>query len=134
MPTSVMRSIAAAFASLRDLPSCAGRLGDLVADAHDRVQRRQGVLEDHADRVALSRRAAAERDPVTVLAVDEHLSGDDPGRTRQEPEHARSVRLLPEPDSPTSPTDSPTPTRATTRGPRAPPVRHRDVHVQVADL
>ena len=82
-------------------------LGDLRPDPHHRVQRAHRLLEDHrdlgpADPVESS---LAHRDQVHPVQQD--LPGGDLGLAGSTPRMARSVMLLPEPDSPTRPTASP---------------------------
>ena len=65
------------------------RLGDLVADRKDGIQRRHRLLEDHrdliaADRAELGRR---QREQITSLELDQAAGQDMPGRLRNEPEN-----------------------------------------------
>ena len=69
-------------------------LGDLVADAHRRAQRRGGVLVDHGDLLAapLAHRVFAQR--TDVLAVDQHAAGVDRAVGRQVAQRGHGQRGL----------------------------------------
>jgi hypothetical protein len=54
----------------------AQRLGDLVADGVQRVQRRHRLLEDHADAVAAQRAQAASSSVGQLLAVEADRPAD----------------------------------------------------------
>jgi hypothetical protein len=110
----------------------ADRLGDLRADAHRRVQRPRGVLEDHRD----SR-------PRRRIALSESPSSSSPSK-RTEPETvavagsrpmiARELTVLPEPDSPMSAERAPDRERVAEAVDRHGDARRGEVHAQVAHL
>ena len=106
MPTCAAARSRAARASApaqrRDAPE---RLGDLLADRHHRVQRRQRVLEDHRDARRRAPRAAAPRRGREVLAPKRIAppSASPPGRRGRPQQRERRHRSCREPDSPTTP-------------------------------
>ena len=84
------------------------RLADLVADREDRVQRGHRLLKDHRDLVAadarISRSESASRSrPWKRIAPPTIRPGGDGTSRRID----SAVTLLPQPDSPTSPSGSP---------------------------
>ena len=85
------------------------RLDQLLLDGQDRVQAGQRVLEDHRDLVAadVAQVALGQRDEVE--AVEHHAAALDRARPASAGGRcsARLVTLLPQPDSPTSPSVSP---------------------------
>ena len=86
----------------------ADRLDDLRADAVQRVQRGERVLEDHRDLVAAQRAQVplGERQQVAPLEQMRPLTVA-PSAARQ-PEHGSArTTVLPEPDSPTIPSVRP---------------------------
>ena len=113
----------------------ARHLGDLVADPHGRVQRGERVLEDHRHRrrdscAALRRAQAGHVRPPTTTLPPVIRAG-----TGSRSIAARSVRLLPDPDSPTRPTASPA--CAVSETPRTAcsvPSGERDLDVEVVQL
>ena len=86
------------------------RLGDLIADRVDRVERGHRLLEDHRDRGSAHRRRSSAERP--------RGRGRRTARRPPRPRRAAATRpitesevtLLPQPDSPTSPTVLPRPT------------------------
>ena len=79
------------------------RLGDLVAAGEDRVERRHRLLEDHRDLVAADVAHLLSRDLEQVPAAQHHA----PSTIRPGARMSRiidiAVMLLPQPDSPTTP-------------------------------
>ena len=97
------RGVILAFVRVRE-----HRLCDLVADAVHRVQARERILEDHRDVLAADVPQLVRRQRQQVAAVELHLAGDVRPRCRfSRPMIARFETLLPEPDSPTTPSVSP---------------------------
>ncbi len=79
-PAAAARARARAPA-LRALPEPHARpLGDLLADAHHRVERRHRLLEDHADAVAAQPRRASAAE--SACAVEHDLAAGDAARGR----------------------------------------------------
>ena len=83
-----------------DLPGLGGglvlveddRLGDLVSDRVDRVQRRHGLLEDHGDVVAADLAQLGLGDLREVLALEQDLAARDPTRGLGDQAHDRVGR------------------------------------------
>jgi hypothetical protein len=59
------------------------RLGHLVADREQRVQRGHRVLQDHGDPLASDMAHLGVGFLNEILAFEHHLAADDPGRRRQ---------------------------------------------------
>jgi hypothetical protein len=78
------------------------RLGDDVADRHARVQRGEGILEDHLEVLALLAQRLSVQ-PGEVDTLEEHLTR----RRRGSRVSTRASVDFPHPDSPTRPTVSP---------------------------
>jgi hypothetical protein len=103
--------------SARWAPACgwSQRLADDRAHRHARVQRGVRVLEDDLH-VARSARSSSLPAVVTLLAVEADLAF---GGLDQAQDAARPVVLLPQPDSPTTPSVSPATGRSSRRRPHA---------------
>ena len=136
MPTSSRSSIErlrAAFWSMSEME--AQRLGELEADREARVEARRRLLEDHRDVAAddLAACALGERQHVVsgeAQALRAHAAGN---ATR--PISASIVTLLPEPDSPTMPSTSPSSSvRLTPSTACSTPDCGRELDVEVFDL
>ena len=78
------------------------RLRDLTADAHHRVQRPSGVLEDEADPLAADLRELAVSQSDEVRPSNRTVP-DIFASSGRRPAMALAVIVLPDPDSPTSP-------------------------------
>ena len=110
MPTSwSRRSDRSRASAARHLEVRPDPFGDLVADGEHRIERRHRILEDHADAPAANaaERLALEREHVGIAEADARCrrrSAPGDGTSRSS---ARLVRLLPQPDSPTSASVSP---------------------------
>ena len=90
----------------------ADRLGDLAIDAHDRVERVHGALEDHRDgppaHVAPARRRPPVQQHDAALGVERRSRRAVRRRPLgSRPSSASAVVVLPQPDSPASPSASP---------------------------
>ena len=85
----------------------AHRVDELVADAHDRVERVHRALQD--DRHVAPAEAAQLLGALAeqVLALEQDASARDPRRRTEELHDGIRDRLLPQPDSPARPTISP---------------------------
>ena len=91
MPTSTRSSIARRRAALGRKPGVGlDRLDELLADAEQRVEARQRVLEDHADALAAQAPHVLVREVVDALAREPHLAAGDPPRRIDEPDHRRA--------------------------------------------
>ena len=92
----------------RDAVVARHRLGDLVADGVDRIERQHRLLEDHRD---VRRRAGRQRRPRRARGCRARRRGSSRSarlrRGGSMRNSARSVTLLPEPDSPSRPSTSP---------------------------
>ena len=82
-------------------------LGDLGADAVHRVEARERVLEDHRDVLAADLPQLVRRQAQQVAAHEVDLARDHGALRLSSPMIARFETLLPEPDSPTTPSVSP---------------------------
>ena len=79
-----------------DVAVRAHRLGDLVADLQDRVERRHRILEHHRDVAAADSPQLPLRHLQEVLPVEVRLAGDDlPGRLRDQPENRELADAFP---------------------------------------
>ena len=87
----------------------AARLGDLLADGEDRIERGHRLLEDHADAVAADRAQASrverQRDPRPRTGCGRPSIC--PGGSGKRRMIDSAVTVLPQPDSPTRPSISP---------------------------
>ena len=79
------------------MPVQAHRLGDLPADAEDRVERGHWVLEDHRDPVAAELLHASLRQVRELDPVEAHRPVDDPSRGLQQSHDAERGDRLPAP-------------------------------------
>ena len=109
----------------------AQRLGDLVADAHQRVQRAHRVLEHHRHRSAphLAHLLVVAVDQLDAVELDragtDHVAARDQAHDRPAEHGLARPRLTDDADrlAPLSPTA--TPRRRPARAPRRPEVRHQ---------
>ena len=108
MPTSSSSAIARCSAASGFSPATViERLGHEVADGAQRVEVGAGGLEDHADAACADLAQPTRRESRDVLAVDADGAADREAPPGSSPATARTERVLPEPDSPTSPRASP---------------------------
>ena len=70
------------------------RLGDLVADREQRVQRGHRVLQDHRDPLAADVAHLGVGFLDQILALEQHPAADDPRRRRQHPQDGQRERAL----------------------------------------
>ena len=71
-----------------------GRLGDLLADREQRVQRRHRVLQDHGDRAAADRAHLRGSSSVRSSPSNSNATADDPRAGRQQPDDRKAGRGL----------------------------------------
>ena len=110
------------------------RLGDLRADAMQRVQRRHRLLKDHRDAVAAQapHLGFAGAGKVAPLEADRAARLCAPSGSR--PISASAVIVLPEPDSPTTPRLSPRSSENETSRTTRRALRRRQVDGEVCDF
>ena len=70
------------------------RLGDLVADREQRVQRGHRVLQDHRDALAAHMPHLLVGFEDEIFALEQHLAADDPGGRRQDAHDRQGQRAL----------------------------------------
>ena len=81
------------------------RLADLIADGEHRVERRHRLLEDHRDPVAADRAhlGGRQREQILAAVLDRARRRSGPGGDAISRMIDSAVTLLPQPDSPTTP-------------------------------
>ena len=109
------------------------RLGDLVADLVVGVQRRHRVLEDHRDLLAPHGAHLVGGQRQQVLTLEDDLALDLRLLPRIRPITVRNDTLLPEPDSPTTPSVTPSSVNDAVDGLHE-TVVGREVDAEVLDL